>query len=167
MFSLLVEGLLNYWPRLPVITGEPDAQCGYTCLRMVLAYHGFDIELDALLARYPVASDISILSDMIGVAQTIPLATRALKLEFVHLPQLRLPCILHWENSNFVVLKKVEQFYVVVHHPQRGKLRLTMPEVVRSFSNIALELWPDKGFVRNRRLFLPVGSAVSGSQAGR
>ena len=55
-----------------------------------------------------------------AMAGHLGLATRPLRLELEALPQLRLPCILHWEFNHFVVLKEVGPRGVVIHDPARG-----------------------------------------------
>ncbi|MEO7007934.1 MAG: peptidase domain-containing ABC transporter, partial [Caldimonas sp.] len=57
-----------------------------------------------------------------------------------------LPCILHWDLNHFVVLKEIRRGRAVVHDPARGVRRLSMAEVSKRFTGIALELTPQADF---------------------
>ena len=67
------------------------------------------------------------------------MAARPLKLDLDHLPQLKLPCILHWDMAHFVVLRVVNRDGITIHDPARGVVRLPMAEVSTHFSGVALE----------------------------
>jgi ATP-binding cassette subfamily B protein RaxB len=65
-----------------------------------------------------------------------------------HLKQLRLPCILHWDHSHFVVLTQVGARTVIIHDPASGRRKIALEEVSRRFTGIALEAWTTEGFER-------------------
>jgi ATP-binding cassette subfamily B protein RaxB len=62
------------------------------------------------------------------------------------LPQLKTPCVLHWNLNHFVVLKSVSAREIVIHDPARGICRMPMSEVSKHFTGIALELSPRPDF---------------------
>jgi ATP-binding cassette subfamily B protein RaxB len=80
------------------------------------------------------------------IADKLNLSSRALRLELEHLPQLKTPCILHWDMNHFVVLKKVTKKGVEVHDPGLGERRYTIEEFSKHFTGVALELSPTKEF---------------------
>src|SRR5262249_25483557 len=86
------------------------------------------------------------LKDVIRVADQIGLASRPLRLELSELSRLRLPCILHWDLSHFVVLQSVGPKGAVILDPADGIRRLSMDEISRHFTGIALELMPTTQF---------------------
>ncbi|TNV97505.1 ABC transporter, partial [Xylella fastidiosa] len=53
---------------------------------------------------------------------------------------LKLPCILHWDLNHFVVLAKVGTTKVTIYDPAIGKRKLSLNEVSKYFTGIALEL---------------------------
>ncbi len=63
-----------------------------------------------------------------------------------HLPQLSLPCVLHWDLDHFVVLRQVGPKGITIHDPARGIRKLTLAEASKSFTGIALELAPAADF---------------------
>ncbi len=74
------------------------------------------------------------------------MVTRALSLELDELGALKMPCILHWDFSHFVVLVSVKRNRYVLHDPARGRRYLGREEMSRYFTGIALEVWPGSEF---------------------
>lgn len=122
------------------------AECGLACLAMISGYHGHHVDLATLRSRFPVSLKGTALSRVIEVAHRLDLGTRALKLDLDQLGQLRMPCILHWEFNHFVVLKEVTTKRAVVYDPAHGIRRLPLTVLSRSFTGVALELWPTSAF---------------------
>ena len=89
--------LLNFTGRrqLPVVTQTEAAECGLACLAMVASYHGHKTDLNALRRRFPVSLKGVTLRGLIQLAAQLHLACRAVRFELGHLPQLRLPAIMH------------------------------------------------------------------------
>ena len=142
------ESLLNFSGsrKLPVIQQTEAAECGLTCLAMILGYHGFDTDLASLRRRFQVSSHGTNLKSLIDMAGRVHLAARALKLESEQIGGLQLPCILHWDMSHFVVLKSVKSRKAIIHDPASGERVLTKEEFDKHFTGIALELTPTEKF---------------------
>lgn len=124
------------------------AECGLACVGMVAGFFGHDIDMMHLRQRFTTSLKGTTLGDVMRIAQRLGLASRALRLELDELGQLRRPCILHWEMSHFVVLKRVERDHIVIHDPARGARKVPMDEVSRCFTGVALELLPTAAFER-------------------
>ncbi|KVT04969.1 peptidase domain-containing ABC transporter [Burkholderia ubonensis] len=148
--SILNALRFGWGRRLPVILQTQAAECGLACVGMVAGYFGHDIDMMHLRQRFNTSLKGATLGDVMRIAQRLGLASRALRLELDELGQLRRPCILHWEMSHFVVLKRVERDHVVIHDPARGARKVPMDEVSRYFTGVALELLPTAGFERKR-----------------
>src|SRR6185437_3051362 len=132
--------------RLPVFLQTEAAECGLASLGMVACFHGHRIDLAGLRRRFTVSLKGATLAFIIQAAGRLDLAPRPLKLELQELPQLRAPCILHWDMNHFVVLKSADARGAVVHDPAFGVRRLSMGEVSKHFTGIALELAPTARF---------------------
>ena len=132
--------------RLPMLLQTEGAECGLACLAMIAARHGFDSDLATLRRRFSVSMKGATMADLVRVAGQLHLNPRAVRAEMEHLPQLELPCILHWDLNHFVVLKEISGGRAVIHDPARGVRRLAMAEVSRHFTGIALELSPEADF---------------------
>lgn len=162
--SLLDRLSFGIGNRLPVILQTQAAECGLACLAMVAGYYGHHVDLATMRSQFSVSLKGVGLGRVIEIAQRLELGSRALKLDLDHLGQLRLPCILHWNFNHFVVLQEVSGRSVTVHDPAHGVRRLSLDEVSRSFTGVALELWRSGGFrpreakppIKLRTLFGPI-----------
>ncbi|MCA1977841.1 MAG: peptidase domain-containing ABC transporter [Thiobacillus sp.] len=133
--------------KLPLILQNEAAECGLACLAMVAGYHGLKIDLASLRRSFTVSMMGVTLNQLVQIAGAMSLATRAVKLELDDLGELRRPCILHWNFNHFVVLKEVRGKSIVIHDPAVGVRELSREDVSRSFTGVALEAWPDEGFM--------------------
>ncbi|NCE89412.1 peptidase domain-containing ABC transporter [Pseudomonas sp. L13] len=137
---------LRFGRRLPLVLQTEATECGLACLAMVAGFHGYHSDLIDLRRRFNVSLKGMSLRQLIQAAHQLQLGTRALKLELDNLSELKLPCVLHWNFSHFVVLQAVDSRGVTVHDPAMGIRRLSLDEVSKCFTGVALELWPDSGF---------------------
>jgi len=132
--------------QLPLILQTEVAECGLACLAMVAGYHGHRVDLATLRQRFSMSLKGAALKTVMGIATSLQLAPRALKLDLDHLKQLKLPCILHWDMKHFVVLCRIRGQMVEIHDPARGLVKLSLAEVSSHFSGVALELIPTDQF---------------------
>lgn len=132
--------------RLKPIVGVEAAECGLACLAMIADHHGHRTDLAGFRRRFSVSLKGASLNRLIGIAQQLGFQTRALRLDMQHLPQLRLPCILHWDLDHFVVLAKVGRNTATVLDPAFGERKLGHDELSRHFTGVALELTPGAEF---------------------
>src|SRR5262245_7928982 len=93
--------------RTPLVLQTETAECGLACLAMVAGRYGHRVDLPALRRHFNLSLRGTTLHDLVRIASTMHLATRALRAELPHLQRLRLPCILHWDHNHFVVLIRV------------------------------------------------------------
>ena len=92
---------------------------------------------------------------------------RALRLEPQSLARLRLPAILHWDMSHFVVLKRVARNgRIVIQDPALGERRLQAGEVSDHFTGVALEVTPAPGFQTGGRIIRQRLTDLIGSTRG-
>jgi len=132
--------------RLPMFLQTEAAECGLASLGMIACFHGHRIDLAGLRRRFTVSLKGATLAYLIQAAGRLHLAPRPLRLEMEELPQLRAPCILHWDQNHFVVLKAIDARGAVIHDPAFGVRRMSLAEVSKHFTGIALELTPTSDF---------------------
>ena len=113
---------------------------------MVSGYHGCRTDLAQLRRQFYISQHGATLGQLIGIANALGLASRPLRLDLEDLGQLRTPCILHWNLNHFVVLKKVARRGILIHDPASGARWVARDEISRSFTGVALELWPSAEF---------------------
>jgi len=132
--------------RLPLMLQSEAAECGLACLAMIASWHGLKTDLPALRRRFSVSLKGCSAADLLRLAERLQLNARAVRAELEQLPQLQLPCVLHWDLNHFVVLSEVGARHVVIHDPAHGVRRMSLDEASRHFSGVALELSPALGF---------------------
>jgi ATP-binding cassette subfamily B protein RaxB len=133
------------------------AECGLACLAMISSYHGHKIDLSTLRRRYPVSLNGVTLRGLIGVANHLGLLCRPLRFELEHLAEIRLPAILHWDMSHFVVLKSARRGRITVYDPALGERKYGLVEASKHLSGVAVELAPTAEFLpKDERARLPL-----------
>ena len=132
--------------RVPMLLQTEEAECGLACLAMVATHHGLKTDLPTLRKRFSLSLKGVTMMDLTRMAGQLQLMPRALRAELEHLPQLQLPCVLHWDLNHFVVLVALRGGKAVLHDPARGIRRLSMTELSNHFTGVVLELTPTPEF---------------------
>ncbi len=132
--------------RVPVILQTEAAECGLACLAMVAAPHGLRTDLPTLRQRFSLSLKGATVADLVRMADELRLTARAVRAEMAHLPQLQLPCVLHWDLNHFVVLTELTRKGAVIHDPARGVRRMPLAELSTHFTGVVLELSPAPDF---------------------
>ena len=131
---------------MKAILQSESHECGLACLVMIASAYGSHLDLPTLRRRFSISVKGSSLPQILHYAQLLDFSSRPVRLELDELKQLRLPCILHWNLNHFVVLEKVGAQKVTILDPAAGRRTLTMDEVSRCFTGVALELTPNSRF---------------------
>ena len=131
---------------MKLVLQSEAAECGLASLAMVADHHGLGLSLLELRQRFAYSLKGAKLDQLMADAAALNLATRPLRLELDELGALRLPAILHWDLDHFVVLKRVRRGKVWILDPAMGERRLSLDEVSRHFTGVALELAPNASF---------------------
>lgn len=132
--------------QVPQVLQSEAAECGLACMAMVASYYGANIDLFNLRQQYGISSQGATLNDLTDIADELKLQTRPLSLDLHELPELKTPCILHWDFNHFVVLVGKSRGRYIIQDPALGKRILTEQEVSPHFTGVALELWPRDDF---------------------
>ncbi|WP_339873071.1 peptidase domain-containing ABC transporter [uncultured Brevundimonas sp.] len=132
--------------RLPVIQGAEAAECGLVCMAMIARYHSHDVDLNGLRQRFSLSMSGATLRSIMGLADGLGFAPRALRVELSALDKVLLPAILHWDLNHFVVLKSVSNGKAVIHDPAAGARTYSLDDLSKHFTGVALELTPSDTF---------------------
>lgn len=127
-----------------------SAECGLACIGMVLNHYGRHIDMAALRAQNGLSLKGVTLRQLIEGARCHGLVSRPLRLELKELKQLQLPCILHWQLNHFVVMIRINGNILTIKDPAVGLCRISLEEVSRKFTGVALELSPGVDFRQER-----------------
>lgn len=134
--------------RLPVILGAEAAECGLVSMTMVSRFHGHDVDLNGLRQRFSLSMAGTSLRGLMGLADQLGFATRALRVELTALQKIETPAILHWDLNHFVVLAKAGKTSITIHDPAVGRRVLSIEEASKHFTGVALEVRPADSFSR-------------------
>lgn len=129
-----------------MIYQSESAECGLACVAMIANHYGHQLDLTTLRSRYSVSMKGASFTQLMQLGSQLGLTGRSLKLELEELNKLQLPCVLHWEMNHFVVLKKVYRNSITILDPAMGERRLSLAEVDKAFTGVALELTPGSEF---------------------
>jgi ABC-type bacteriocin/lantibiotic exporter with double-glycine peptidase domain len=132
--------------RVPYVQQLEAADCGAACLAMVAGYHGNAITLDQARTVAGRNRGTDALSIMQG-AEQIGLRARGVRIELPELRHLPRGSILHWDFSHFVVLDRVHGSSVDVVDPAFGRRALSIEQLGRHFTGVALVFEPSQAFV--------------------
>ena len=149
--SLLDRLQFGFARDLPLVLHAEGAECGLACLAMIAQFHGGQYDLAGLRRRFRISAMGMTVEHLMQAAAALEFSPRALRLDMDFLRQLRLPCILHWGMTHYVVLKYVGRRKIVIHDPAHGMRNLSHAEVSRSFTGIALELSPNRKLAQPRQ----------------
>jgi len=139
---------LGFGRRLPMLLQTEAAECGLACIAMIASYLGHETDLAHLRRRYGLSLRGATLKDLIRIADGLGMTSRPLRVELSEIALLKRPCILHWDLNHFVVLKSVAGHAIVIHDPAVGVRRLSLSEVSKHFTGVAVELTPGGEFTR-------------------
>jgi ATP-binding cassette subfamily B protein RaxB len=137
------------WPwvrRCQPIRQSEGAECGHACVAMVANHHGHKINLPGLRQRFPTSIKGATLADLMTIASDLDLSPRAVRLDLDEMDQLQTPAILHWDLNHFVVLEEVKGERATILDPATGRRQLSMRELGRHFTGVAMELTPTSDF---------------------
>jgi len=138
------------WPwsqRLTPLLQSEAAECGLACLAMLAAYHGHKVNLAGLRQRFPTSIKGATLAELMTIASDLQLSPRALRLELDEIGKVQVPAILHWDLNHFVVLEKAGAKGATIVDPATGRRVVSLAELSRHFTGVALELTPSVDFV--------------------
>ena len=151
--------LLDRQPRrkgFPFIQQLQTTDCGAACLAMVLGYHGREVGLDEAREALAAGRDGVSVLDLLATAESFGLRGRGIRLELEDLQHLQPGTILHWDMAHFVVFENITRRDVSILDPALGRRKLTLAEVGRHFTGVALELEPAREFVPATRHLRPL-----------
>nr|WP_262713156.1 peptidase domain-containing ABC transporter [Anseongella ginsenosidimutans] len=127
--------------------------CGATCLRMVCKHYGRNRDIYLLRQLCQVTRGGVNLLGISEAADKLGFRTQGVKLALEQLPEITLPCILHWRQNHFVVLYRIKRGVFHIADPASGKRKLSEKEFADNWfahkelhSGISLLLAPTPQF---------------------
>jgi ATP-binding cassette subfamily B protein RaxB len=115
-------------------------ECGLACLARIAEVGNRAFRLDELRREYPCPPQGSSFGRLAEIALELGFEVNAIKCTAYDLRKLRLPAILHWRGSHFVVLERLTLTGAIIFEPQNGRRNLSAVELARAYSGAVLEL---------------------------
>ena len=150
--AAFVAGARRRWPRRirPVLQME-RADCGASCLSMVLAAHGKHVPLARMRTVLDGGRDGVTALDIVRAARAHGLEGGGYAVPTAHLNELPRGSILHWEGGHFVVLLQADAQGALLLDPARGRRRVDAQALAHAYSGMALVFEPGPAFVADGR----------------
>ncbi|MCX5195922.1 peptidase domain-containing ABC transporter [Streptomyces sp. NBC_00249] len=126
-------------PKVPVFYQTESADCGPTCLAMVLAFLGIDVDIAAVRRQLVAGHGGVSARALLQTARHFGALGRGVRVGVAGLSRLRSGSILFWNFDHFVVLEQVTSTHVYIVDPAMGRRRLKLEEVADAFTGVALE----------------------------
>jgi len=122
----------------PFTTAHPKA-CGPACLKMLLAYHGHDVELEDLITECNVGIAGCTANTLKRVGNAHGLDITQWKMDAEDCLKQDRPAILWWHYQHFVVFCGLnDKDEPVICNPSCGRYAISRETFERAFSEIAL-----------------------------
>jgi ATP-binding cassette, subfamily B, bacterial CvaB/MchF/RaxB len=129
----------NRQRRVRLVRQATYFECGLACLVMVARSFGADVALSGVRKSCPPSARGMTLNGMIAVARQLGLRPSPVAINLAGLDALRLPAILHWGFSHYVVLAGFDGRHLDVVDPGHGRRRLSVEEVAPLITGVAIE----------------------------
>lgn len=133
--------------KVPVVMQMEAVECGAACLCMVLAYYKKWVPLPEVRTAMGVSRDGVSALHIIRAAQSYGLEAKGFRCKAENLSRkMKLPCILFWRNSHFVVLTGVSKKGFHLNDPGSGPRVVAKEQFWRDYSGVALNFEPGEDF---------------------
>lgn len=133
--------------RIPVVRQTAETDCGAACLTMVLAYHGKSVRLDDMRDLLGIGRDGADALSLLKGARFHGLRARGVQVpDVANLRFLPPGSVLHWGFHHYVVLESLDGDQVRLVDPGPGRRTVTLDEVGKSFTGVALVFEPGPDF---------------------
>ncbi len=133
--------------KVPVIMQMEALECGAACLTMILAYYDKWVPLEQIRSDCGISRDGSKAKNILKAARTYGLIAKGYKYDIEALKkEAKLPCIIHWNFSHFVVLDGFKGDSAILNDPAKGRYAVPMETFENSYTGICLMFEPGEEF---------------------
>lgn len=97
--------------------------CGPSCIKIIAKYYGRFYSLPFLRDLCGITREGVSFLDISDACEVIGLRTKSIKVDFDTLRVIPLPCIVHWQESHFIVVYEITNKKVLVSDPAKGLIK--------------------------------------------
>src|SRR5581483_7662416 len=123
-------------------------ECGAACLAMILNYYGRKTSIAEVREHCGPGRDGLSALTIVQAARDYGLRVRAVSLKENDFRFIKLPAIIHWQFSHFLIVERWSTKHVDIVDPANGRWRLDTDEFDTSFTGIVIMLEPGIQFSR-------------------
>jgi len=115
---------MNFKRDFPFYKQYDAMDCGPACLRMVAKYYGKIYSLQYLRDKSYVSREGASLLGLREAAVSIGMLAKCVLTSLDYLEsEVKLPCIVHWDNNHFVIVHKIKNDHIYIADPAFGKAK--------------------------------------------
>lgn len=124
--------------KVPSIVQMEEVECGAASLAMILAHYGCWVPLEELRVTCGVSRDGANALAIVKAARHYGLDASGGRFDVDELAQQKMPCIIFWRQSHFVVLEGFSGGRALINDPAAGQREIAAEEFRASYSGIGL-----------------------------
>lgn len=134
--------------RIKEIKQLTQSECGTCCVLMLLRYYGSKESMKEVQDELDAGRDGVSIKQIKNYFLQKKMDVKIYEAHSIKsISQVKLPCIIYWNNNHYVVLEKIKKDKYEIIDPAEGRMRLTEKEFIESFSNIIVQVQPTTEFI--------------------
>jgi ABC-type bacteriocin/lantibiotic exporter with double-glycine peptidase domain len=137
--------------EVPFVPQLTPTDCGAACLAAALEFHGKHVPIHEVRAVLGGGRNGVNAKQLLSAARAFGFNARGVAIDPNKLKYLPPGSVLHWELAHFVTFERLDKAGVVIVDPAVGRRKLTVPQVAKSLSGVALVLEPGDRFVPQKK----------------
>ncbi len=107
--------------------------CGPACLKIIAKHYGKFYSLQYLRDKCGITREGVSILDLSHAAEQIGLRTLSVKADINLLQRVPLPCIIHWDDSHFIVVYRTTSKKIFVSDPAKGLLQYSHQQFINGW----------------------------------
>ncbi|MCM2139853.1 peptidase domain-containing ABC transporter [Vagococcus fluvialis] len=129
-----------------------QSECGPCCVLMLLRYYQSKENLKEVQDELDSGRDGTSIKQIKNYLTKKKMDVKLFEIsEASSLNQIKLPCILYWNNNHYVILEKITKKNYIVVDPAEGKKTITIQDLTKSFSNVVIQAQPTEEFSPSKK----------------
>lgn len=125
--------------KIKFIASYEHSECGLACVTMLINYFDKEVSLTELREEYGVPTGGFNINQLLEIMNRFNVPSRALKVHNINgLIEIKEPFIVHWNTNHFIIVEKFKNKKVLIVDPAKGKLKISIEEFEKSFSNVII-----------------------------
>ena len=121
--------------------------CGPTSIKISAKYYGRTLDIEGLRSLCETTREGSSLLNLSNASEALGFHTLAVKIDYVTLTEVPLPCIVHWDRFHYVVVYKIKKDTVYVSDPAHGLIKYSKQDFIKHWIGADAQETTEEGIV--------------------